>query len=335
MVLHARWLVAARYSGRFDFEPVIKRLGGPDGFEEASAAVLAEAGLSPRLIEELGSQRGAVRMDWECIRLGDSNYPSQLLALMKAPPVIWWRGRSSACLSVKGLAVVGARACTAYGKSMACRLGRLEAASGGVLISGAARGIDRAAHQGALEMGRTIAVLGGGLGHSMSRHQQVLMNEIVENDGMVISEFPPNQSPTKWSFPQRNRVVAALSRSVVVVEAHRRSGALITAGFARDLSREVYAVPGRLDSPSSEGCHALIEEGARIVVRLSDPIWDRPLGQLEKLPLLLRLLRSGPLCVSDLVERSGMSPTEIRRCIGRYELAGLIQRNSGARIALS
>ena len=333
--LHTRWYEAARFSGRYAFGPLLEALGGRQAFEQASSSELVAAGAPANLVGALLRAEGSIRASFHSACIGDSLYPARLLDLPKPPPVIWWIGKLQECLAVEGLAVVGARSCTDSGRRMAGRLGSLEAASGGVVISGAARGIDRAAHEGAQEFGRTLAVLGAGLNASVTRSQRKTREAIVESGGAIVSEFPPEQSPSRWTFPQRNRLVAALSRAVVVVEAGRRSGALITAGFARDLGRDVYAIPGPLWSPVSVGCHELISEGARIVVRLTDPVWERSLHNQSALPPVLRLLRSGPLSQSEIEDRTCLSPAELRRRIGTYEIAGLVQRLPGARIALA
>ena len=333
--LHARWVEAARFSGRYSFGPLLGILGGRKAFEQASRADLAAANVPEPVIKALLSASGHIRPDCQFARLGDSAYPVRLLDLPKPPPVVWWNGELRDCLAAEGLAVVGARSCTGYGLDMAHRLGAMEAASGGVLISGAARGIDRAAHQGAQEFGRTLAVLGSGVNASVGSSQRKHLEAIVNSGGALLSEFPPKLSATRWTFPQRNRLVAALSRAVVVVEAGVRSGARITAGFARDLGRDVYAIPGPLVSPTSVGCHALIAEGARIVVQLSDPIWERSLHNQSALPPVLKLLLSGPLTYSQLGERTQLSPEILRRVLGKYELAGLIERRPGARVALA
>ena len=333
--LHPRWIEAARFSGRWSFGPLVEVLGGAEAFEQATLPQLIEAGAPVRIAESLNKAVSGGSSEAGFTRVCDPDYPARLLGLPKPPPVIWWRGDLRSCVRVQGLAVVGARACTGYGRKLAYRLGSLEAASGGVLISGAARGIDRAAHQGAQEFGRTVAVLGGGLGTSMSSTQRKSLDDILNAGGALMSEFPPAQSPTRWSFPQRNRLVAALCRAVVVVEATKRSGAAITAAFARDLGRDVYAVPGRIDSPTSQGCHRLIAEGARVTVRITDPIWERSLKSLEALPLVLRLLMSGPLSCSELQRRSQMDSEEFRKALGRYEFSGLVERLPGAQLSLA
>jgi DNA processing protein len=318
------------------FLPIFERVGGAKGFENASDVELLEAGLPLYVLEACRAEHPERPMGPELqhLLLGEPAYPKALLDLHKPPPVLWARGRC-ALLHTPGLAVVGSRACTPYGKQIAMQLGRMESASQGVLISGAARGIDSAAHRGALESGRTIAILGAGLDAKASFARKKLLNEISAGGGLLLSEFPPSHPPTRWTFPLRNRIIAALSRATVVVEAAARSGARITAGQARDLGREVYAVPGRIDAPASMGCNLLLSEGARVLLRPSEAIWDRSSTARGDLPDLIRHLLGGPLSLGELAIRTGMHAVHLNQEIGQFELDGLLQRIPGGRIALS
>jgi DNA processing protein len=335
MSLHSRWIGAARHSGRVSFLPILQQVGGRLGFESASDADLLCAGL-PKSVLQAGKppSQNPTETDFGMLFLGEANYPKRLLDLPKPPPVLWLRG-DRRLLDSSGLAVVGARACTPYGKSIAVQLGQMEAVAQGVLISGGARGIDACAHRGAMKVGRTIAVLGAGLNAALGGSRKRLLDEIVDAGGLVISEFPIADPPSRWTFPQRNRVVAALGRATVVVEAASRSGAKITAGFARDLGREVFAVPGRIDAPASVGCNELILEGARPLVRLSEAVLERNCMSKGELPLVLRHLQSGPLSSGELLKRTGLSSQFISEEIGRMELYGLLKRKPGGRFGLS
>ena len=336
MSLHPRWYASARFSGRFSFLPLIRTIGGPSAFAQCSDSELIQAGLPEKMLRSMSKSMGSFTGDGssQCLLLGAPDYPAALLDLPMPPPVLWFEGDKD-LLSTRGLSVVGARASTPYGRRVAQRLGHLEAASGGVLISGAARGIDQSAHQGAMESGRNLAVLGCGMSHGFFRAQnRRLLRSIVDSGGLVLSEFPPNTHPEKWTFPLRNRIVAALGRTTVVVEAAERSGARITASFARDLGRDVFAVPGRIDAPASWGCNQLISEGALPVVRLSDPVWERTWEYRTQLPLLLQALLDGPRLFGELVKSTGLAPDALRRVVDDYVLEGLVCQKQGGRYAL-
>jgi len=333
---HPRWIAAARASGRVSFLPIFEQIGGAHAFPRCSEATLLDAGLPLFVLESCRggkAQKSLAREAQHTLYLGEPGYPQRLLDLPKPPPVLWAHGELG-LLEASGLAVVGARACTPYGKRIASQLGRMESASGGVLISGAARGIDAAAHRGALETGRTLAVLGAGLearaGHARKRFFETILGE----GGLILSEFPSHDPPQRWTFPLRNRVVAALSRATVVVEAALRSGARITSGLARDLGREVFAVPGPIDAPASMGCNQLIEEGARPLLRLSDAILDRNRASSSTLPELLRVLLGGPMTLSALSSRTGKALPLLNQEVGHFEICGLVKRMPGGRIGL-
>ena len=337
VLLHSRWYAAARFSGRFSFLPVIQKLGGPSAFAHCSDAELIQAGLPERILRSIPQEAGrkVEHTASQCLLIGSKSYPSALLDLHKPPPVLWFEGDKH-LLSTRGLAVVGARSSTPYGQNVAKHLGHLESASGGLLISGAARGIDRAAHQGAMESGRNLAVLGCGVRYGLLRAQnRRLIRSIVDSGGLVLSEFMPDAHAEKWTFPLRNRVVAALSRTTVVVEAAKRSGAHITASYARDLGRDVFAVPGRIDAPASWGCNQLISNGAAPVVRLSDPVWERAWRYRAQLPVLLEALLDGPRRFAELVESTGIAPEDLQRTVDDHVLEGLVRVEQGQQYALA
>lgn len=205
---------------------------------------------------------------------GDSCYPS-LLAVLTSPPPLHVRGQIIADDAL-AVAIVGSRRATEYGIETAGRLASELAARGVTVVSGLARGIDTAAHRGALEAGgRTIAVLGSGVDVIYPPENRSLAAEI-ERQGAIVSQFAPGTRPLPGHFPARNRILAALALGVVVVEAAERSGALITAGFAADLGREVFAVPGKITSETSRGPHRLIQEGAKLVQDWTDVVQELP-----------------------------------------------------------
>lgn len=205
----------------------------------------------------------------------DETYPSLLRKIYDPPIVLYTWGRLEKSDSV-AISIVGSRQATYYGKQTAKKFGFQLAHAGLCVISGLARGIDSAAHEGALAAGgRTIAVIGSGLGKLYPRENQVLAEKISGN-GAVISEFPVDFPPQKRSFPQRNRIVAGWARGTLVIEAGARSGALITARQASDSNRDVYAVPGQIDRPTSQGANRLIQQGAKLVMDARDVIDEMP-----------------------------------------------------------
>jgi DNA processing protein len=205
------------------------------------------------------------------VTLQDDDYPKLLKEIPDAPVLIYVKGTLSRDMN-HAVAIVGSRWATVYGLSVAEKFAVELAERGITIVSGLARGIDTAAHRGALKAkGKTMAVLGGGLSQVYPPENQPLMEEIC-HAGAVISEFPMQSLPLAYHFPQRNRIISGLSLGVVVVEASQRSGALITSHFALEQGREVFAVPGRLDHPNSLGVHHLIKQGAKLVQHIDDVI---------------------------------------------------------------
>ncbi|MEA1951271.1 MAG: DNA-processing protein DprA, partial [Planctomycetota bacterium] len=212
-------------------------------------------------------------------KAADNGYPRLLGRIDDPPSVLFLRGR---ILPRDGLAIaiVGTRHATQYGLKQAEQLAGSLARAGFTIVSGLARGIDAAAHRGALAAGgRTLAVLGSGVMNIYPPEHERLAEEVREN-GCVISESPPLFKPLSGSFPQRNRIISGLTLGTIIVEAPERSGALITARLAMEQNREVFAVPGRVDSRASRGCHKLLRDGAKLVATVDDVIEELgPLGQ--------------------------------------------------------
>jgi DNA processing protein len=214
------------------------------------------------------------------ICLEDEAYPAMLKTISDAPPVLWVRGRLEP-RDLNALAIVGSRRCSHYGREQADRFGSLVAQAGLTIVSGGARGVDSAAHRGAMALpnGRTIAVLGCGVDIAYPPENAGLFAEIAKR-GAVVSEFALGTPPAKENFPRRNRIISGMSRGVLVVEADVASGALITARLACDShNRPVFAIPGKIDNPMSAGPHALIRDGAVLVTGLEDV-----LGNLGPVP---------------------------------------------------
>lgn len=210
----------------------------------------------------------AVRRDLQILTKDDAGYPSMVAALPDAPVVLYVKGGLQN--GRVRLAIVGSRRATAYGRQIARELAGNLASLGVEIVSGGARGIDTWAHRGALEaQGRTVAVLGCGFAHTYPPENADLFKAIV-GSGAIVSEFPINTSPLAENFPRRNRLISALSAGTIVVEATAKSGSLITAGHALEQGREVLAVPGPVTSEQSQGCHRLIQQGAKLVQTVED-----------------------------------------------------------------
>ncbi len=206
------------------------------------------------------------------VSIFEDDYPSLLKEIYNPPLLLFYRGKMEVCQK-KCLAIVGARKFSAYGRSIAHNLGRDLAANGYTVVSGAAYGIDTAAQKGALLGGTTAAVLGCGVDIAYPRENQRLLAQIAEQ-GVVLSEYLPGTRPKAGYFPARNRIISGLSRGVVVVEAARRSGSLITAEMALNAGRDVFAVPGSIYSEQSEGCNHLIQEGAKLITSAFDVLQE-------------------------------------------------------------
>ena len=222
----------------------------------------------------------AEKMRVKIVTLDDEDYPPQLREIASPPLALYVVGDPCA-LSLPGVALVGTRAATAYGRETAERFAQGLAQRGWAVFSGLARGIDAAAHRGALAgEGRTAGILGGALDKFYPVENRDLAREMIDRGGCVVSEFPLGRSPDPQTFPQRNRVVSGLSRGVVAIECPLRSGTLITCMRALEQGRTVMAVPGRIDWKTSEGCLHLIREGARMVTCVDDVVEElSPVGR--------------------------------------------------------
>lgn len=204
----------------------------------------------------------------ETIDLFDKAYPELLKEISHPPLVLYLKGDRN-LLKEYCLSIVGTRLATLYGLSMAEKFSKELAGLSLVIVSGLARGIDTKVHQTALKYGKTIAVLGSGLLNIYPKENQILARQITSS-GALISEFPLRTPPAKENFPRRNRIISGLSKGTLVIEAALRSGALITAGFALEQNREVFALPGKASSPLSYGTHGLIKAGAKLVDSVND-----------------------------------------------------------------
>ncbi|MDR1304109.1 MAG: DNA-processing protein DprA [Verrucomicrobiales bacterium] len=249
-------------------------------FLQSMSALAAVDGIGPKVARSLREWEQHFDLAEELRRLGELNisvldcaderYPRQLAEIYDPPLVLYYKGDLAAA-SRRGISVVGSRRTSPYGLETAKKLSYQTAYAGLPVTSGLARGIDTAAHQGALAArGRTIAVLGCSLDLMYPPENQALADALVEHGGLLVSEFPLGTPPDKRTFPMRNRIVSGLSGGVLVIEAGEHSGALITARMAVEQGRQVFAVPGRIDHLQSKGCHRLIKEGAKLVESVDD-----------------------------------------------------------------
>jgi DNA processing protein len=260
----------------------------------------------------------------------DPGYPTLLAAIHDPPPRLFLCGAGDVeLLSRPAVAVVGARACSAYGAQVARSLGRELASAGIVVVSGLARGIDGAAHRGTLEGGGpTIAVLGCGIDRDYPAAHAELAARI-RDEGLIVSEYEPGVEPAPWRFPARNRIIAGLCSATVVVEARERSGALITADFALEEGREVLAVPGEITSALSAGTNALLRLGATPLTRTADVLevfgLEPVRTELPDSPLLELL----PASIDQLVRATGRTARDIAAELAELELAGAVVESEG------
>ena len=304
----------------------------PDGLAEratldrrarAAAIRAAEGGMTP--------------VPWS-----DPSYPAALAAIADPPFVLWTRGAASA-LERPAVALVGSRAASPHGLAVAERLGADLAARGIVVVSGLARGVDSAAHRGALlGGGSTVAVLGSGADVIYPPEHAALAREI-ESTGVVMSELAPGTPPLPLFFPLRNRIISGLSRAIVVIEAGEKSGSLITARLALDQGREVLAVPGNVLSGRNRGAHGLLRDGAKIVEDADDILEElglpangaAPGSPVPADPVLACLTPGEPADLDAIAERSGVAPARLLPRLFELELKGLVARAGGGRFIRS
>lgn len=315
----------------------------------------------PSEAEAAREWEAVARLGGRFLFLGDSGYPRLLALAEDAPPVLAVLG-DPALLSARQVAVVGARNASAAGRRIAEELAEALARAGVVVTSGLARGIDAAAHEGALRGGRTIAVVAGGLDQPYPPEHAALQARIADS-GAVVSEAPLGTAPLARHFPRRNRIVAGLALGVVVVEAAPRSGSLITARLALEAGRELFAVPGSPLDPRCRGSNDLIRQGAHITESAEDVLAHLPEAPREA-PLIeprldwgepahppppppeppcapqdtsqvIELLGTAPMPVDEVVRRCHLSPSVVQAILLDLELAGRVEMLPGNRVALT
>lgn len=329
---------------------------------QAPAQDLISLGIAPDKAAEIVSSRlrdrAAGVLEWAgkkgyfVLTIDDDAYPDLLRETFDPPPVLYGAGRIG-ILKEPCVAVVGARRPTPLGRAVAEKLSRDLASCGLVVVSGMAVGIDSLAHWGALKEGRSVAVLGSGLDCLYPRENRGLFKKIAE-EGAVISEFPPSSPPLGFHFPLRNRIISGLSYGVVVVEASRYSGSLITARLALEQNREVMAVPGNITSDLSSGTNWLLKQGAKLVETWRDVVEEFPSPLRERLlsreaaeektmpelspeeEKIFAGLRPDELTpIDEIVERSEASVSEVLTLLLSLELKGLVRQAPGKQFARS
>ncbi|MGM0472212.1 MAG: DNA-processing protein DprA [Bacillota bacterium] len=294
------------------------------------------------------------RLNINFLTLTDSDYPSLLKNIYDPPPVLFYQGTLNQ-QDLISLSIVGSRKCTTYGRRVAERLADNLAQQGFTIVSGLARGIDTAAHQGALQGGRTLAVLGSGLDVIYPPENKELAAK-VSNQGALLSAFPVGTSPVGSNFPQRNRIISGLSLGTIVVEAAQKSGSLITANYALNQGREVFAIPGDITRVQSVGTNQLIQVGAKLVQKIDDIIEELPLEgwhqmiensddslkseEIADLELssmeeqVYNHLSSTPQDFDQLVVKSKVATHKLHSILLQLEIKGLVEQLAGNRFRL-
>lgn len=318
---------------------------------KAPSQELLSIGLSEKIVQSFVSKRKQLDLNaiWEKIvdkgievlTWDDQNYPRKLLEIDQPPPVLYSRGKLKS-EDDWAIAIVGTRRMSVYGRQVTQDLGTILAAKGVTVVSGLARGIDSIAHNAALDAGgRTLAVLGCGVDIIYPPENRKLYERILES-GAVISEYPPGTFPESSNFPPRNRIISGLSQATVVVEAGETSGALITASFAANQGREVFAVPGNILAPQSMGCNRLIRDGARILLNPNDVLEMLNLGAIgeykqarllipenEVESLMIKILENEPLNIDEIQMRSGLPIDKVSASLVMMELKGMVKQMDG------
>ncbi|MDO5687076.1 MAG: DNA-processing protein DprA [Neisseria sp.] len=352
-------LALTPYLGPISFAALLAKFGDASTALSASPAeirpCLERANQSlPALLERSAAKAVTAALAWarqekgcRLMTLLDDDYPMLLAEGMAPPPVLFLRGRVE-LLSRPMIAMVGSRHATPQARQTAERLAREVAAVGWTVVSGFADGIDAAAHRGALhETGGTVGIFGTGIDRIYpARHRDLALD--MARQGLLISEFPLGTTPNAVNFPRRNRLIAALGRATVVVEAAEKSGSLITARLAGEMGRDVMAVPGSIYNPQAAGCHKLIREGAKLITSAQDILEEYPdvFRQPERQPELdlseqkqddaqpdelLQLLGFDAVHPDELAEKLQLHPAEVYAKLLDLELAGAIASVAGGR----
>ena len=324
------------------FRAPSKELSSVEGLGEKVIRAIARGPFEKRVERELYLLE---KTGGKILTSGDPAYPKRLKDIYDPPPVLYVRGDIKKQDEL-AISIVGSRKTSPYGRGFTEKLSRELAQHGVTVVSGMARGIDSVAHQGAIsERGRTIAVLGCGVDVVYPRENRKLYEEIIEH-GAVLSEFPMGSPPEAGHFPKRNRIISGLSLGVVVVEAGKGSGSLITANYALEQGRDVFAVPGNVGAENSQGTNQLIKQGAKLVESSADvleellPQWtrdkqsipkveDRGKGLSEEERAVFALLGDTPLHIDAIIRETQLEPGKISSLLLNLELKGVVSQWPG------
>jgi len=339
--------------GPVKIKKALDHFGSISAFWSADAGQLRMVeGFSNDLVEAIVKARNdidvekelekALKSGHQILTIEDEGYPSNLKNIYDPPPVIYIDGKLERT-DGKAIAIVGTRKPTHYGKEVARNLAAELSGLGFTIVSGLAYGIDTEAHLGALEAGgRTISVFGSGLDHIYPESNKAVAKRI-SRAGANVSEFPLGQTPDKWTFPQRNRIISGLSLGVVVVEGSMDSGALITAKLGLEQGREVFAVPGNVRSEFSRGPHSLIKDGAKLVESIDDILDELNIyverqapGQVrdttvlsEKEKQVVSALSYEPRPIDSIIEESKLTASEVLSVLSMLEMKRLVKQQLG------
>jgi DNA processing protein len=349
--------------GNITFPALVDEFGSLPAIFAAPVSKLSETpGISQNIATAISGYKGwdKVKVELEFLSKNDINiityqdelYPAKLMNIYDRPPFLYVRGNLNK--DDINIAIVGSRQASTYGKYTTEKISRELALKGLTIVSGMARGIDSVAHRGALTAhGRTIAVLGSGLDIIYPPENKKLFADIIQN-GAVISEFPLGTPPRSANFPTRNRIISGMSYGVVIVEAGEKSGSLITARLALEQGREVFAVPGSIDSAGSRGTNKLIKQGAKLIEN-TDDILEEILPQIERTTILkpssvsnseviatkpaeilsavdqkiIGFISGGRVHIDDLISSTSLSSASILSALTTLELKGIIQQDPG------
>ena len=347
---HRSWLTLAQaYLRVNELEILLDLFGSIDEIVAQSRSRLAESGLPDEKCTALASPddkaldaalRWLEEESHHLVCWGEDDYP-EVFRQIPGPPLLLYVNGDVGALHLPALAIIGSRNPTAGGLRNAHDFAKHLATRGFVIVSGMAQGIDAAAHEGALDAGgKTVAFLGTGIDRVYPARNRELAHAIAMH-GALVSEYPLGAPPERWHFPERNRLISGLGLGVLVVEAARRSGSLITARLAGDQGREIFALPGSIHNPLSRGCHRLIREGAKLVETADDIVTE--LGALaghldqvldDEYSGLRQFLSHDPISIDELANRSGLTIDQLSSMLLILELHGEVESLSGGRYAL-